>query len=345
MITIQGDTHEGGGSVIRVACALSALTKKPVKINKIRENREKKGLMEQHYQSIKSLAKLCNAETKGVELGSRELEFIPNEITKKQLKVEIRTAGSACLALQSLMLPCLFLKHNMQIRIKGGATFNEKAPNIFYFTDVLFFYLRNLGFNLDMDLIKHGFFPKGGADLIFRSKPLTKLNNLYLDIPGELNKITGISLATSDLKKAKVAERQALSAEKILGNNFDCPVNIGIRYVDSLSPGSGILLKAHYPDYILAGDALGAKGKYSEKVGEEAATNLLKQVLSAATVDEYLADQLIPYLALTEESIIKVPKITDHLKTNIHIVEKFIDCKIKIKGKIIEIKNDTPRNS
>ena len=68
MITIQGDTHEGGGSVIRVACALSALTKKPVKINKIRENREKKGLMEQHYQSIKSLAKLCNAETKGVEL-------------------------------------------------------------------------------------------------------------------------------------------------------------------------------------------------------------------------------------------------------------------------------------
>ncbi len=345
MIEISGDIHEGGGSVIRVACALSALTKKPVRINKIRENRAKKGLMEQHYQSIKSLAKLCNAKTKGVELGSREIEFIPNEITKKQLNIQIRTAGSACLVLQSLMLPSLFLKHNMQIRIKGGATFNEKAPNIFYFTDVLFPALRSLGFNPDIGIIKHGFYPKGGADLIFRSKPSAKLNNLYLDVPGELNKITGVSLASSDLKKGKVAERQALSAEKILGNNLDCPINIGVRYVDSLSTGSGILLKANYPDYTLAGDALGAKGKYSEKVGEEAATNLLKQILPKATVDEHLADQLIPYLALIEESAIKVPRITDHLKTNMHIVEKFIDCKIKIKEKIIEIKNDSARNS
>ncbi len=338
MIEIQGNIHEGGGSIVRLSCALSALTQKPVKITKIRENRERKGLMEQHYQSIKSLARLCNAETKGVELGSRELEFIPHEITKKQLNVEIRTAGSTCLVLQSLMLPSLFLKHNMQIRIEGGATFNEKAPNIFYFTDVLFPILRKLGFNLNLDVIKHGFYPRGGADLIFRSKPFTKLNNLYLDMPSELNKITGISVATSELKKAKVAERQSLSAEKILSNNFDCPVNIRIMYVNSLSPSSGILLKAHYPDYILAGDALGAKGKYSEKVGEEAATNLLKQIIPKATVDEHLADQLIPYLALTEESIIKVPRITDHLKTNIHIVEKFINCKIKVKGKIIEIK-------
>src|SRR3989338_10408066 len=91
MITIQGDIHEGGGSIVRIACALSTLTKKPVRITNIRENREKKGLMEQHYQGIKSLAKLCNAETKGVEIGSREIEFIPHDITKKQLKVEIRT--------------------------------------------------------------------------------------------------------------------------------------------------------------------------------------------------------------------------------------------------------------
>jgi len=338
MIDIKGNVHEGGGSIVRIACALSTLTKKPVRITNIRENREKKGLMEQHYQGIKSLAKLCNAETKGVEIGSREIEFIPHDITKKQLKVEIRTAGSTCLVLQSLMMPCLFLKHNMQVKIKGGATFNEKAPNIFYFTDVLFPVLKKIGFNLDIGIIKHGFFPKGGANLIFRSKPFAKLNNLYLDTQGVLNKVTGISVATIDLKKAKVAERQALSAEKVLGSNLDCPISIGTQYISSLSTGSGILLKAHYPDYILAGDALGAKGKYSEKVGEEAATNLLKQILSKATVDEYLADQLIPYLAMTEESIIKTPRITEHLKTNIHIVKKFIDCNITIKGKLIEIK-------
>ena len=338
MIEIQGNIHEGGGSIVRLSCALSTLTKKPVKITKIRENREKQGLQEQHYQSIKSLARLCNAETKGLELGSKELEFIPNEITKKQLNVEIRTAGSACLALQSLMLPSLFLKHNLTIRIKGGATFNENAPNIYYFQDVLIPTLKKLGFNCDIEIIKHGFYPKGGADLIFRSKKFKEIKDLELTEQGALKKLSGISIATLDLKKAKVSERQSLSAEKILGSNLDAHIGIGNEYVDSLSTGSSILLKAEFDNCILGWDALGAKGKYSEKVGEEAAIGLLKQVLSKATVDEHLADQIIPYLAFTKNSTIKVPKVTKHLEANIHVIQKFLDCKIKIKNNIIEIK-------
>jgi len=48
MIEILGNIHEGGGSIVRLSCALSALTQKPVKITRIRENREKQGLQEQH---------------------------------------------------------------------------------------------------------------------------------------------------------------------------------------------------------------------------------------------------------------------------------------------------------
>jgi len=338
MIEILGNIHEGGGSIARLSCALSALTQKPVKITRIRENREKQGLQEQHYQSIKSLARLCNAETKGIELGSKEIEFIPNEITKKQLNVEIRTAGSTCLALQSLMLPCLFLKHNMAIRIKGGATFNENAPNIYYFQDVLIPVLRKLGFNCNIEILKHGFYPKGGADLIFRSKPFKEIESLELAEQGNLSKLSGISIATLDLKKAKVNERQSLSAEKILGSNLDAHIGIGNEYLSSLSTDSAILLKAEYDNCVLAWDALGAKDKYSEKVGEEAAIGLLKQVLSKATVDEHLADQIIPYLVFTESSIIKVPKITKHLEANIHVIKEFLDVNIKIKNDLIEIK-------
>ena len=338
MIEIQGNIHEGGGSIVRLSCALSALTKKPVKITKIRENREKQGLQEQHYQSIKSLAKLCNAETKGLELGSKELEFIPNEITKKQLNVEIRTAGSVCLALQTLMLPSLFLKHNLTIRIKGGATFNEKAPSIYYFQDVLIPTLKKLGFNCSIEILKHGFYPKGGADLIFRSKPLKEIESLNLTEQGNLKKLSGISFATLDLKKAKVAERQSLSAGKILGNNLDSHIGLGLEYKDSLSTGSSILVKAEFDNCMLAWDALGAKGKYSEKVGEEAAVGLLKQILSKATVDEYLADQIIPYLAFTKSSTIKVPKVTKHLEANIHVIQKFLDCEITIKNNVVRVK-------
>ena len=50
-----------------------------------------------------------------------------------------------------------------------------------------------------------------------------------------------------------------------------------------------------------------------------------------------MADQMLLYLGLYPNSRIKVPEISDHIKTNINTIEKFLDVKFKIEDDIISV--------
>ncbi len=50
------------------------------------------------------------------------------------------------------------------------------------------------------------------------------------------------------------------------------------------------------------------------------------------TVDVHLADMLIPYVALAEDiSAFSARRISDHLETNMWLVEKMLGTRFKIK--------------
>ena len=85
----------------------------------------------------------------------------------------------------------------------------------------------------------------------------------------------------------------------------------------------------------IGADSLGEKGKKSELVGKEAAERLIDEVHYNAPVDEHLADNLIPWLALFGGKM-KVSKVSNHTRTNIYTTEKFLDVKFKVKDNIIE---------
>jgi len=334
MIQIDGSHLEAGGQILRTALGLSALLKKPFNIINIRKNRPEQGLKEQHYQTVKAIKKLCNAEVNGLELGSKELNFSPQKITKSKLKIEIRTAGSTALLLQSLLISSL--KNRLRIEINGGATFNKFAPSILYLQHILKPTLEKLGYEFNIITQKHGFYPKGGAKVLVNIKPSENLKPLNLEETGKLIEVSGISIASDSLKKAKVADRQADSAASYL-ENYN-PKKIKRFYVNSSCPGSGILLYAKFSNTILGFDVVGEKRKRSEIIGKEAANGLIKQIQTKATVDKFMSDQLIPYLALTNNSKIKIPELTMHTKTNIWLVEKFPNVKFKIKNNILECK-------
>jgi len=72
MIEIDGSYGEGGGALVRISAALSALTGESTHITDIRANRPKKGLMPQHLNALKSVALLSNASCQGLELPSNQ---------------------------------------------------------------------------------------------------------------------------------------------------------------------------------------------------------------------------------------------------------------------------------
>ncbi len=331
MLEIPGDYGEGGGSIVRLATALSAITQTPIKITNIRQFRSSQGLKTQHLRAVESVSNLCNGELKNAFLGSTEIEFYPKKIEKTKLKVNIETAGSVGLLLQCLMLPCFYNKKETEIEITGGGTVSLHAPNLLYTENVLLPLIKKLGFQVELEIKKHGFFPKGGADVICKIKPC-KSKPLHILERGKLLQIKGISLATEDLRNKNVAERQTNAAKKIMK---DYNLEIKNIYVKSLSTGSALLLWAEFENTIIAWDSIGERGKPSEKVGEEASLGLLEQLNSEASLDDYMQDQILIFLALAKGGSFKFNKLTKHAETNIWLIEKFLKVKFEIKNNII----------
>jgi len=81
---------------------------------------------------------------------------------------------------------------------------------------------------------------------------------------------------------------------------------------------------------ILGASALGEKGKPAETVAAQAARELVEQINSDAPVDQYGGDQLIPFLGLLPGSSMRVSKITEHAKTNMYVVEQFLQVRFVV---------------
>ncbi|MEW6062941.1 MAG: RNA 3'-terminal phosphate cyclase [Nanoarchaeota archaeon] len=326
---IEIDGSKGGGQLLRSSLSLSAITKKPFKITNIRGMREKGGLQHQHLTAVNAIAEICNAKVKGNTLHSRELEFIPGDVKGGYYRFDIGTAGSTTLVLQTILPALLREERESTIEVKGG-TANPMAVPIYDFRHVFLWYLKMLGINTMLSVVRHGFYPAGGGKIILNVKPCAKLNELNLIERKELDKICIYSVASKSLEKNKVAERLIDGFKKYFKDNNES-LETKISYVDTLSPGCFICAVADYGNSRLGYTALGKLGVKAEDIGKECTYGLLDEIKSNATVDHFTADQLLLYIALANGGSFTTSRITNHIKTNIEIIEKFIDVKFEIK--------------
>ncbi|MCZ7402582.1 MAG: RNA 3'-terminal phosphate cyclase [Candidatus Methanoperedens sp.] len=320
MMKLDGSFGEGGGQILRTAVALSAVTGTPVEIDNIRKGRPKPGLSAQHVKAVEGLARICNAQVTGCHLKSTRLVFTPGKLSGGNFEIDIGTAGSISLFLQCLMPALMHAPGTVRIKITGG-TDGQWSPSIDYMRFVTLEALRKMGYECEIKLIKRGYYPRGGGcveAIINRSslKPIDFEGN-------KCSHVEGISHSSG--LPAHVAQRQAASAYKRLcENGYESRILTEVN--DHPSTGSGITLWCG----AVGGIALGKPGLKAEKVGEIAADAIIDELRSGASVDEYLADQLIPYMALAGGGSFTTRKITLHTKTNIWVTEQFLPVKFKI---------------
>lgn len=317
---LDGSYGEGGGQILRTAVALSAVTGKSIEINNIRKARPKPGLSAQHVKSVESLASICGAELDGCGLHSTRLGFKPGRIKGGEYEIDIGTAGSISLFLQCLMPAVMHAPDTLRIKITGG-TDVRWSPSIDYLRSVTLGALSQMGYDCKLTLIRRGYYPRGGGCVEAIINPST-LEKTSFD-SNSCSLVEGISHSSG--LPAHVADRQAASAEKLLQEHgYSARISQDVN--DYPSTGSGITLWCG----AVGGSALGKPGLRAEKVGASAAEAILSELNSRAGVDVYLADQLIPYLALAEGGSFTTRMITPHTKTNIWVTEQFLDVKFKI---------------
>lgn len=347
---------------MRTALAFSSLLLQPFEIINIRKGRPNPGLQPQHLACIKALEEFCNASSEGAELNSTTVRFFPGKPQSKTLSVDIGTAGSVTLLLQALLLPALFAPGKVRLKLTGGTNVSHSQPAE-YFSSVFLPQLVSFG-KIGFSLLQRGYFPKGSGKVELEIKPffsiadydtfadfhksLQQQQNIGINMGerGKLLKITGVSHASADLRAAEVAERQAMAAkisvlQQLQQIGLACPVIVQTEYSNSLSTGSGISLFAHFaavgkdePDQthpvILGSDSLGERSKKAEVVGQEAAAGLIKEISSGACLDHYMADQLIPFMAIAGNSKILTSEVTNHCLTNIFVVEQFFGKRFEV---------------
>lgn len=334
MIEIDGAI--GYGQVLRTSISLSALTLKPIRIFNIRKNRPKPGLAAQHLTGVKVAGEFCNAKVKGLAIGSKEVEFIPQSLNVKDKKIDIGTAGQISLLLQTLTPLLIFSNRETSLEITGG-TAGLGAPTIHYVINVTFPLLSKLGVPLPkIEVIKEGFYPRGGGLVRIKTYPVKKLSSVKLVERGKVKCIKGVSIAGSLPKD--VAERQADAAIKVLKEcGFD-DIRISSQVASTLSPGTSITLWAECENTVLGNDNIGKKGVKAEIVGEECAKGLIKSIESDAALDKFMSDQIIPFLALADgESEVSVEEFTEHVNTNMLVCEKLLGVKFEKEGKKIKV--------
>ena len=337
MIEIDGSYGEGGGQIIRTALSLSCLLKKPFRIFNIRKKRKKPGLMPQHLTCVKAAQLITDAEVTGAYAGSSELLFSPHEVKGGYFSFDIGTAGSTSLVFQTLIPALAFSQQKTTLTLKGG-THVPLSPSFHYLSNVFVHFLGQLGIKVELVIESYGFYPRGGGIVRAEIFPVKNIKPLRIVERGNILQITGYS-AVGNLPLS-IAERQkdafVNKINREIKNNKACLI-IELVEVPSIGQGTFVYLEARSEDSVAGFTALGARGKKAEVVGEEAAEEFVKYYTTGAALDYHIADQIVLYLSLcSEESRFTTSSITNHLLTNLWVINLFHGIQYSIEGEVGE---------
>ena len=304
--------------MLRTALTLSAVTGKNFRMTNIRGSRRDPGLKNQHLQAVKMAKKLCDAKTEDVEFNSEEIVFKPGNLRNEALETDIGTAGSINLVLDTLMPVTSQMDEKFSAEISGG-TDVRWSPSSLHYEHVKIPLLEKKGLKAEYTVEETGFYPEGGGKAKLETRPYSLENLDFMD-KGELEEIEIFVKASESLESDEVAEEAAEALESEL--DVDVPVSSEIGYVDSVSDGVVTLLKACYEDAFVGFDAVDERGNNPEQNAFRLLTEFEQFSESKACVDRFLADQLIVFLSLVGGEV-SVRELTDHVETNLSVVEKF----------------------
>ena len=328
-IYIDGSLGEGGGQILRTSLALAALLGMPVEIDKIRANRRQPGLKTQHLAGVLALTDITDAEIKGARKNSTSLVFKPRTIEGGKYRFEISTAGAACLLFSAILPPLLFATQPSKITVTGG-THVPFSPPFHYLARVFLPALRKMGAEVELELVRWGFYPKGGGEIRAHVKPCRQLESLQHLRRGSLKELK-LSAYRANLPDHIVQREIGHVGESLAEYNeylSSHPVSC-----HALSPGNFVFLEAEY-EHVKAGfSGLGKRGKPAEEVAGEVCQAFIDFDKTMATMDSHLADQLILYIALARgDSCFTTERVTSHVTTNIDIIRRFLPVSIELDG-------------
>ena len=339
MIEIDGGERSGSGTIVRLAVSLCSVLGQDLRLVNIRAKRDKRGLRPQHQQVVTACADMCGGEVERAEVGSSEMAYRPGQRIKGgAYEWDIGTAGSTTMLAMSLLLVGSFADKPSVFTLKGGL-FQDFAPSAHYVRGVLLPLLRRMGVDAELLVKKPGYVPEGKGVLEIKAQPAKAgLRPLILTDQGKVTGVRGIALS-SHLAEQEVSDRMGEECSARLEEaGYDAEID-AVYEASASQKGADLSVWAETDSgAIIGADRAGKLGRRSEEIGRYVAGSILDDLKTGATVDRYMADQLIPFCAVAcGASDYIMPTVTEHVETNLWLVERILHARTKLNGRRLRI--------
>jgi RNA 3'-phosphate cyclase len=329
-LEVDGSQGEGGGQILRTAIAFSAIQRRPVRVSKIRAGRALPGLKRQHLSALEVIAKAFRGKLTGATEGSSTVSFVPGTPEPGALSIDMRTAASITLVLQAVVPAVALTGSRLSIELTGG-TDVPWSPTFDYFQRVVGDSYESVGIRFGAGATSRGYYPRGGGKVEATIEPCESLTPLDLSSRQEVSDVRLVSRC--GMLPRHVAERQLSSASKVLEASGIRVLRGEVSEEESASPGSSMLAYHTGGEVFLGADAIGARGKRAEEVGEDAARRFVAAARSGARLDSNLADMLLPLLSLAPRpSKVRVYEVTPHLEAGLQLASQFTSCSWSVRS-------------
>lgn len=320
MLTIDGSRGEGGGQVLRSALALSVISGRPFRIERIRAGRRKPGLLRQHVAAVRAAAQVSGAEVEGDALASSSLVFRPRTLRGGEFRFDVGSAGSATLVLQTVLPALAIAPEPSALRLSGG-THNPFAPPFEFLQRSFAPLIGRCGVGLRLELERPGFYPAGGGVLKASITPARAWSGFELLQRGRW--VAGRAAAAVARLPESIARRELMTVARELGWGEDSLSLLVIE--DSAGPGNALVVEMRFAQVTEIVTGFGMRGVRAETVAEQAAQEARRYLDSGAPVGPHLADQLMLPLALAGSGRFRTLPPTSHASTNAEVIRLFLD--------------------
>jgi len=324
MIHIDGSEGEGGGQVLRNALALSLITGTPFRIEKIRANRSRPGLMRQHVTAVEAACTIGGGECEELAVGADALTFAPAKVVPGEHRFAVGTAGSTSLVLQTILPPLMLADAPSRLVLEGG-THNMAAPPFDFLARTFLPLLERMGPRVSARLVRHGFYPAGGGAIEVDIEPVKTLTRLDLMDRGALRRVEARALLAG--LPLVIAERELATVGKVL----DWPEESRRmeQLPEKVGPGNVLLLEAEFEHVTEIATGFGQINVSAETVAQKASKRMAGYLASKAVAGPYLADQLLLPMALAGGGRFTTVKPSQHARTAADIIRRFLDVEIR----------------
>jgi RNA 3'-terminal phosphate cyclase (ATP) len=327
VIDIDGSRGEGGGQILRTALALSMITGKAFRMRNIRAGRAKPGLRRQHLACVEAATQLCGATVHGASVSSKYLEFTPGPISTRELVIDIGSAGSASLVVQTILVPALVAGHPFRATIKGG-THNPMAPPFEFLDRVFLPQLRAMGAAVTLTLDRHGFVPSDSRAT--EHGQLTLAVDTSVLRPIELLEAGAVRARRATVLSSRLPTHVAEREIGVVRARLPGQLEVEMRDIRAPAIANVLMIEIDRVGGIELITSFGEKGKRAELVAEQACTDACAYLDANVPVGEHLADQLLLPMAIAGGGTFRCAPLSLHATTNIATIHQFLDIPIEV---------------